>query len=56
LVYAIIKEYDGEIKINSSKGKGTTVNIFLPTVKPKKENKIGKKERKKDKEKNTGKS
>jgi len=51
LVYAIIKKYEGEIIIDSSVNKGTTVDVFFPTTTEIKEDGDGKKKRKKNKEK-----
>ncbi len=36
VVHGIVKSYDGEILINSSVGKGTRVDIFLPIIKSEK--------------------
>ena len=33
IVYTIIKEYEGEIKIFSELAKGTTVDVYLPAKK-----------------------
>jgi signal transduction histidine kinase len=32
IVYTILKEYYGTIHVESEKGKGTIVHIYLPTI------------------------